>query len=841
MADKNQEDLDKEIEAFKKSSAAVRKAVEDMERGFGAVYKNLNPKELKEKILEATKSLSNMRDNFKRDSASISKDILELSKNFKENGISAKALENDLYSLRSQIANVADKEQKRALIDAKSELEQALAKEQTTQILKDSFGRLAGVSVGGLIKAFSGATKAFMSGGDGFQVAQSFMTSQIDLANGASQVGSKALQDFGTATAGAGGTIGMLGVAASVTGGLLSMLGNEISELAKAGIGFMITQTQKTITNFQSMNHAGALFAGGMEEMRRTASSAGLTLEQLSKVSAQYAGLMADGGMTVSDATKQIAGVGREFDKDGGKVRKQLLSLGYSFEEQAEISAKVASDMNRGVPPAQRASTAQVAAETQKYAENLRLLSDLTGEDAKAKAEKIRDENAELAFEAEKSKMSSTQRAELKTAMEGMTELERKNLRERMIFGTVINKAGAIQEATVDGQREKGERFAQLLKQNNLTTENVINENAKYADRIGQATIENAGTIGQAGAALGGEYADMARHQAESLRQSRQYTKENIAETRKNRAKQENGTGSKEIIDAQIAAQKLMVDAEKIATDKMAAFATAVDETTKQIKSSIEALADFSAGKGASSGWMATLTGVLSGAVQVGFMLLANKMGGGGGGAGLGDLLSGAGKGGGGAGVLGRIGSTLVKPGPGLLKGGAGAIAGYGLGKLGDYETAQGNVKTGAGLDIGSTALKWGGTGAMLGSVVPILGNGIGAGLGAAAGAAYGLYNNWDTLTGKTATPATAAAASMNPTSASMSNTTPEGKPESDRMYDKIVELATSSKAVADALSKDVLADMAKANQKMADAQRDLANYSKDMRDTLNKLLQVSR
>lgn len=840
MADKNQEDLDKEIEAFKKSSAAVRKTVEDIERSFGLIYKNLTPKELKEKILEATKSLSNMRDNFKRDSASISKDILELSKNFRENGISAKALENDLYSLRSQIANVADKEQKRALIDAKSELEQALAKEQTTQILKDSFGRLAGVSVGGLIKAFSGATKAFMSGGDGFQVAQSFMTSQIDLANGASQVGSKALQDFGTATAGAGGKIGMLGVAASVTGGLLSMLGNEISELAKAGIGFMITQTQKTITNFQLMNHAGALFAGGMEEMRRTASSAGLTLEQLSKVSTQYAGRMADGGMTVSDATKQIAGVGREFDKDGGKVRKQLLSLGYSFEEQAEISAKVASDMNRGVPPAQRASTAQVAAETQKYAENLRLLSDLTGEDAKAKAEKIRDENTELAFEAEKSKMSKTQRAELETAMAGMTEIERKNLRERMIFGTVINKAGAIQEATVDGQREKGERFAQLLKQNNLTTETVINENAKYADRIGQATIENAGTIGKAGAALGGEYADMAKNQADSLRQSRQYNAENIAETKKNLAEQKNGTGSKEIIDAQIAAQKLMVDAEKIATDNMAAFATAVAETTKQIESSIKALADFSAGKGASSGWMATLTGVLSGAVQVGFMLLANKMGGGGG-AGLGDLLSGAGKGGGGAGVLGRIGSTLVKAGPGLLKGGAGAIAGYGLGKLGDYETAQGNVKTGAGLDIGSKALEWGGTGAMFGSVIPGIGTAVGAGLGAVAGGAYGLYNNWNTLTGPSSTPATAAAASMNPASASMSNTTPEGKPESDRMYDKIVELATSSKAVADALSKDALADMAKANQKMADAQRDLANYSKDMRDTLNKLLQVSR
>ena len=146
---------------------------------------------------------------------------------------------------------------------------------------------------------------------------------------------------------------------------------------------------------------------------------------------------------------------------------------------------------------------------------------------------------------------------------------------------------------------------------------------------------------------------------------------------------------------------------------------------------------------------------------------------------------------------------------------------------------SSGHEKLGAGAGILGDAAE----GALMGSML----GPIGTVVGGLAGAAIGTYKNWDTLTGKTATPATAAAASMNPTSASMSNTTPEGKPESDRMYDKIVELATSSKAVADALSKDVLADMAKANQKMADAQRDLANYSKDMRDTLNKLLQVSR
>ena len=839
MADKNQEDLDKQIDAFGKSTAETARALEFLKKAVNAM--GLRGDEAKQEIVRQIKVWKDLNASMRKDAKGISDSINELKTKFSKTGISAKELESELYTLRSQIANVADKEQKRALIDAKVELEQANAKEQSSQLLKDSFGRLAGVGVGGVVKAFSGAAKAFMSGGDGFQVAQAFMTSQIDLANGASQVGSKALQDFGTATAGAGGKVGMLGVAASVTGGLLSLLGNEISELAKAGIGFMITQTQKTITNFQAMNHAGALFAGGMEEMRRTASSAGLTLEQMSKISSQFAGRMADGGMTVSEATKQIAGVGREFDKDGGRVRKQLLGLGFSFEEQAEISAKVASDMNRGVPAAQRATNAQVAAETQRYAENLRLISDITGEDAKAKAEKIRDENTELAFEAKLNNMSKTQRAELSLAMANMTDLERKNLRERVVLGVVVNKAGAVLESTVNGAREKGERANDLLQKNNFTTENIIDLNAKYADRIGKATLDNASTIGVAGMVLGGELGDYAKSQGDLLRQSRQYSAENIAQTKKDLAEQKKGTGSKEIIDAQIAAQKLMVDAEKIATDNMAAFATAVAETTKQIESSVKALAEFASGKGATSGWLATLTGVLSGAIQVGFMLLASRMGGGGGGGGLGDLLTGAGKGGGGAGVLGRIGSTLVKAGPGLLKGGLGAVAGYGLGYLGEQQTAQGNVKTGAGLDIGSKALEWGGTGAMLGSVVPGLGTAVGAGVGAAAGGAYGLYKNWSALMGPSSTPATAAAASMNPTNTSTTTANQDGKSDADKMYDKIVEMAASSKAIADALSKDAIRELARANSKLADAQKDLASYSKDMRDTMSKLLQVSR
>jgi len=106
---------------------------------------------------------------------------------------------------------------------------------------------------------------------------------------------------------------------------------------------------------------------------------------------------------------------------------------------------------------------------------------------------------------------------------------------------------------------------------------------------------------------------------------------------------------------------------------------------------------------------------------------------------------------GGGASKLGGLARGIGSLGS-LAKGAAGGIAGLVGGVALDYGAskaeAAGHTKTAAGLDIGSSALKWGGTGAMIGSVVPGVGTAIGGGLGALAGGAYGAYQNWGKLFG---------------------------------------------------------------------------------------------
>ena len=105
--------------------------------------------------------------------------------------------------------------------------------------------------------------------------------------------------------------------------------------------------------------------------------------------------------------------------------------------------------------------------------------------------------------------------------------------------------------------------------------------------------------------------------------------------------------------------------------------------------------------------------------------------------------------------VSGLSNMNMASIGKGALSIGKGLAGGLGtiLGGLAlDYGAEKANkaghtgLIGGAGLDIASSALSGAGVGAMLGSVVPILGNGVGAAVGGVAGGVYGLVKNWDKM-----------------------------------------------------------------------------------------------
>jgi predicted chitinase len=93
-------------------------------------------------------------------------------------------------------------------------------------------------------------------------------------------------------------------------------------------------------------------------------------------------------------------------------------------------------------------------------------------------------------------------------------------------------------------------------------------------------------------------------------------------------------------------------------------------------------------------------------------------------------------------------GGKALKLAKGLFGGLGSLVGGLALDYGSEKAAEAGHTKTAAGLSVGSSAATGAGMGAMLGSVVPGVGTVVGGAVGGLLGGAYGLYQNWDGLTG---------------------------------------------------------------------------------------------
>lgn len=731
MADVN---LDEELEKFKKISEVYRHTIEkNIATELG---KGKSEAEAKKTALDFAKNMESANKMFKRSYDQIDASLKGLKEKFKSGGMSADDLEESLASLRKEVNNTADKEKKAALIAEKAMLEEANARNKSSEIFKNSMGTLAGTVLKGVASSFTRSATAALSGGDALSVASEFMKANIDTANSATQVGAKALGDFGAATAGAGGKMGKFGIAASVAGAALGFLSNTVSELAKAGISFMLTQTQKLIGGFQTMSASGAMFAGGMKEMIRTANSAGLTLEQFSKAVGENKDALSQLGMGVGEGSKKLA---KAMEAGGASARKGMMALGMGMEEQAGAYAQVMAQM-AGPSGKLNASNAEIAARTEEYAKNLKLLSDLTGEDMKAKQEQIRQENDNLAFQQQLDGMTEQERINITESMKGMSEVQRKALRERMIYGTVISKDVAIAEATNSGLAKSNQEFANLAAEGRLNLDNTLKVQGENSDEIHKGAMANK-ALAQAGNAGNADAAAAARDQMKTDRLTRKLQTAATEEERKKILEQMNeGKGGKrEEVGLQETQQRFAVEMEKIAAKNLPQFAKAIDTTIKDIEGSVKELAKLGINAGTQSPLLTAMAGIVSAltAIVPVLSLFAAKGGASGGISGGAKEMAKSAKSGAG---------DFLKSNKGSI---AGMVGGLALDKGADMAKEAGHEKLGAGLGVGSAALSGASMGAMFGPMGALAGGVLGAG--------YGLYQNWGGLTGskpeKTATP----------------------------------------------------------------------------------------
>jgi hypothetical protein len=509
--------------------------------------------------------------------------------------------------------------------------------------------------------------------------------------------------------------------------------------LVASGFAKVARFQEENLVAYQKITDAGVNFGGSLTDMRTAAASTYMTLDQFTGLMKRNSETFAKMGGTAEQGARAFTGLSNSLMKS--EAGDNLRALGYTSEQVNEGLAGYLA--NTGARTKQEMqNTAAITKGAGEYLTQLDGLATITGKSREEQEKTLKQANANAAYEQFKMGMSEEQRAAYD---KGMAEMSAKfgkageDLFKSQAMGLppMTEAAQKLQALSPEvakasqGMADVGKRggsAAETFKLSAQATEGAANA-AKRLSGVAGALSFSTDSTSQAMMGLTKE-SNRARAQGTETAAAGEKQQREIADEQKKRQESE----AKAAVENQKAMQEL---GQSILSILMPAI--------KLLTAVINPLAKFVS---AVMTQFEKLNGIVQTIIVTGLALLAYQKlksarqaagqiptGGSGGGGGLGG--SGIGKG---------LGGKLA----GGLKGGVGGlVGGLALGAAADYAASNGMEKTGAGLDIASTAASFAGTGAMLGSIVPGLGTAVGGGLGAAAGGAYGLYQNWGKLFGE--------------------------------------------------------------------------------------------
>jgi uncharacterized membrane protein len=511
-------------------------------------------------------------------------------------------IDENLSTFEATIATGALEEKKAALIKAAAAQNFSSGLSNAISLIHkgaDGVGRL------GMSAASSAGTltKSFLDSGSGIGLATEAMTAGIDLAGQASGAAGQAIGGVGNAmTRSSNKWVKGLGMATEALGPFVGMLGEGASKLLKFGVAILGKEVEKTVKAFNDASSVGAMFGGGLSELRDTALNAGLTMDQFANVLQKHSADLAGSGMGVAEGSRRM---GAAIKAGGTEMKTQLLNLGYSFEEQAGLVAETMKDM-RGSGGPLRASNAQVAIETQKYAENLRTIAAITGEDGKKRMEEARNKANQLAFQQKLAGMDEKQRRGVVNAMGNMSEIQQKNFMDMVNFGSVINQEGATAAALSPGLNDSVQQFTDSFKNGTLDEMEARRIQANNTDQIKKDMLDNV-AIGLAGAAgVGGLVQSLSESMGTELQFRNKWTEEAIKAgtegVQAQKTTQDEFTGT--VRDVEIQMQSFKVQLQTLINPLLGEYTRVLDESIQAMQKLIdEAIPDHKKMGSESGSW----------------------------------------------------------------------------------------------------------------------------------------------------------------------------------------------------------------------------------------------
>lgn len=198
----------------------------------------------------------------------------------------------------------------------------------------------------------------------------------------------------GPAAALTGSLTNRLSAAIKGAGGAIASLAGSLTGVAGDVLALFATQLVETYNNFKILTKSGVVLGGGMTELAQLTKDSGLPIKAFTTGLQKARTDLSAMGTGAGQATQKVANVMGELVNGADKYTESLGALGYSTDEQvALVASQLANDRAAGITRTK--STAELAKDTLELGKNMRILSDLTGQDAKQLMEKARAQSLE--------------------------------------------------------------------------------------------------------------------------------------------------------------------------------------------------------------------------------------------------------------------------------------------------------------------------------------------------------------------------------------------------------------------------------------------------------------
>lgn len=378
--------------------------------------------------------------------------------------------------------------------------------------------------------------------------------------------------------------------------------------IAKAGNDFMAAEFSKTAKAMQEYTAAGASFAGGMTEMRDKANASGVGITTFANVIKESQATVHEFGMSASESAKILSNGMNALTKtvktvNGVQInaRDQLLNLGYGFEEQGPIMAQFMNQAKLAGKNLATLSDKEIATGVTEYAKNLKVISDLTGQDAKKLMEKAQAETNRSAL---LSKLDAKQQAAFQATFSTLMAAGPSMGPKLQIALEQMLAGGSVTDPIISGNKQVMDMLQKTVGQVNSGNAEMVANTRDNLTAAGKAFKESGQGVSTDFAAL------ELQGQASSVVQG--YSELGNALNNLSLATDDSGKKSAEAATKQLttidavstgytkateAVTQFQVKTETLATNLMPQYATAIAKATTTVSQAVQDAMDIASGK----------------------------------------------------------------------------------------------------------------------------------------------------------------------------------------------------------------------------------------------------